>query len=214
MLTFAEEILLLALDDKKGTIKPLPSYSMRLALAGALLTELAFAGRIDTDLDSLTVISTEPTGDELLDEILQSLQKAETTEDTEYWLNKLAWGFEDLKEKTLQQLVDKGILKVEDCRILWVFAVRRYPIIDNQEVLEVRTRLRELILNKEIPDPRDAVLISLVQACDLFKEIFTREELEKVTPWIEKMANLDLIGREVNQCIQKIFRAIAASFSF
>ncbi|MFN2269031.1 MAG: hypothetical protein ABR533_12200, partial [Desulfonatronovibrio sp.] len=59
-------------------------------------------------------------------------------------------------------------------------------------------------------DPRDAVLISLVLACNLFDEIFTEEELEKVMPWITKMAKLDLIGREVNQSIQKIFQAIAA----
>jgi golgi phosphoprotein 3 len=211
MLTFAEEILLLALDDKKGAIKPLPSHSMRFALTGALLTELAFADRIDTDLDSLKVVSTEPLGEPLLDEILLRLQNSDSPRNTEYWLNEIAWNTEDLQQKTLNQLVKKGVLKVEDRKVLWVFARRCYPLIDDREVKEVRSRLRELILNKDIPDPRDAVLISLVLACNLFEEIFSPDEIEQVMPWITKMARLDLIGREVNQSIHKIFLAIASS---
>ena len=211
MLNFAEELLLLALDDRKGVIKPLPSHSMRFALTGALLMELAFAGRIDTDLDSLTVVNPEPTGEQLLDEILERLKNSDSPKNTEYWLNELAWNTDDLQKKTLQQLVDKGVLKVEDRRVLWVFARRCYPVMDDHEVKEVKTRLRELILKKDIPDPRDAVLISLVLACNLFREIFTEEELERVMPWITKLSKLDLIGREVNQSIHKIFLAISSS---
>ncbi len=211
MLTFAEELLLLALDDKKGVIKPLPCHSIRFALTGAILMDLALADRIDTDLDSLIVVNAEPVGNQLLDDVLKRLEKADTPKNTEYWLNDIAWNIEDLQEKTLQQLVDKGILKVEDRKVLWVFARRRYPLIDDREVKEVHARLRELILNQDIPDPRDAVLISLVLACNLFNEIFSEDELEKVMPWITKLAKLDLIGREVNQSIHKIFLAIASS---
>ncbi|MFP4084594.1 MAG: GOLPH3/VPS74 family protein [Desulfonatronovibrio sp.] len=211
MLTFAEELLLLALDDKKGVIKPLPCHSMRFALTGALLMELAMAGRIDTDLDSLQVINPEPTGNQLLDEFLERLKDSDSPRNTEYWLNELAWNTENLQDRTLQQLVHKGILKIEDRKILWVFARRCYPLIDDQEVKEVKTRLREVILSRDIPDPRDAVLISLIQSCNLFKEIFTQEELERVMPWITNLAKLDLIGREVNQSIHKIFLAMTSS---
>lgn len=184
---------------------------MRFALTGALLMELAFAGRIDTDLDSLTVVNSEPTGEQLLDELLERLKNSDSPKNTEYWLNELAWNTDDLQKKTLQQLVDKGVLKVEDRRVLWVFARRCYPLMDDHEVKEVKTRLRELILKKDIPGPRDAVLISLVLACNLFREIFTEEELERVMPWITKLSKLDLIGREVNQSINKIFMAISSS---
>lgn len=210
MLTFAEEILLLAVDDKNGTIKALPAHSLRFSLSGALLMELAMMNRIDTDLNKLIVVSTEPTGDQLLDEALKRLQESDSPKNTEYWLNELAWNMEKLKERVLQQLVEKKVLKVEDRKILWVFARRCYPLINDKEVKEVKARLREVILSRDIPDPRDAVLISLVLACNLFDEIFTEEELEKVMPWITKMAKIDLIGREVNQSIQKIFQAIAS----
>jgi hypothetical protein len=61
----------------------------------------------------------------------------------------------------LERLVDKGILRIEDKRILWVFAVRRYPLLDDREIREVRARLRDLIDSDAIPDPEDAVLIAL-----------------------------------------------------
>ncbi|MFO7727837.1 MAG: GPP34 family phosphoprotein [Desulfonatronovibrio sp.] len=211
MLTFAEELLLLALDDKKGVIKSLPCHSMRFALTGAMLMELAMDDRIDTDLDTLQVINPEPTGNQLLDEFLERLKNSEVPRNTEYWLSELAWNTENLQDRTLQQLVDKGILKLEDRKILWVFARRCYPLIDDREVKEVKTRLRELILSRDIPAPRDAVLISLVQSCNLFNEIFTEEELERVMPWITNLAKLDLIGREVNQSIHKIFLAMTSS---
>ncbi|WP_045214606.1 GOLPH3/VPS74 family protein [Desulfonatronovibrio magnus] len=210
MLTFAQEILLLALDDKKGTIKPLPFHSLRFALAGSLLMELAFCDRIDTDLDYLTVVNSEPTGSPLLDKVLARLQESDKPQSTEYWLDELAWNMENIKEKTLEELVQNNILKLENRKILWVFETRRYPLIDDEEVKEVRSRLREIIANKEVPSPRDAVLISLVHACNLFQEIFTPEELEKHLIWINKIAKLDLIGREVNQAISKIYETITS----
>ena len=47
MLTFVEEIVLLALDDKSGKFVDLPPLALDQALAGAALLELAFQNRID-----------------------------------------------------------------------------------------------------------------------------------------------------------------------
>jgi golgi phosphoprotein 3 len=211
MLTFAEEILLLALDDQKGTIKPLPAQAMKFALAGALLMELALADRIDTDLRTLKVVDAKPTDDALLDEVLNLLQTAKTDQSTQHWLNELAWQCQNMQEQVLQQLVDKGVLKIEDRKILWVFAMRRYPLMDDREVKEVRTRLRDLILGNDIPDPREGVLVGLVNACGLFDDIFTEDELARVRPRIAQLVKLDLIGREVNRSLNEISLAVAAS---
>lgn len=211
MLTFAEEILLLTLDDKKGTFKPLPAQALKFALAGALLMELAVNNRIDTDMQTLRVVDAQPTGDPLLDETLALLQTTRTDQPAGYWLGELAWRHRDLQERVLQRLVDKGVLKVVDRKVLWVFAARRYPLMDDREVKEVRARLRDLILGADIPDPREAVLVGLVNACGLFDGIFTEEELPRVRPRIAQLAKLDLIGREVNRSINEISLAVAAA---
>jgi len=77
VLRFAEEILLLALDENTGRLHALPERALEFALAGAVLMELAFMGRLDTDATQLIVSDTSPTGDAVLDEALKALPKSE-----------------------------------------------------------------------------------------------------------------------------------------
>jgi hypothetical protein len=80
-------------------------------------------------------------------------------------------------------------------------------------VREVRSRLRDLIESDAIPDPRDAVLVGLVHACNLFEDLFTEEELRRFAPRIRDLARLELIGREVNQAITKVSMILTESMS-
>ena len=91
--------------------------------------------------------------------------------------------------------------------------MRRYPLLDNHEVKEVKTRLRELILSKDIPDPREVVLITLGNACRLLDDLFTAEEYEQVRSRITTLARLDLIGQEMAKSIREIERTMAIAMS-
>jgi len=213
MLTFAEEILLLALNDQKGALKSLPHQTLKLALSGAFLLELALSGHIDTDLETLRVIRTTSTGNQLLDETLVRLQEPQSLHPASYWLKEIARNMPQMKERVLEALVENGVLKVENHKILWVLTIRRYPMVDGREVQEVRSRLRDLITGDTLPDPRDAVLVGLVHACYLFDDLFTEEELQLFAPRIENLARLELIGREVNQAIANASTIITESMS-
>lgn len=209
MLSFAEEIFLLALDDREGSLKPLPVSALEYALPGALLMELAFLDRIDIDLKCLQVVNAEPTGNALLDNVLRQVKSKSDYQATSYWLAFFAGQAKQIQELILAQLIAKGILKTEDKKILWVFKTRRYPMIDNREIKEVTARLRELILGDEIPDPREAVMVSLVDACRLFDDLFSEQEYERVQPRIKALAKLDLIGQEITKSIREIAQAMA-----
>ena len=213
LLSFAEEIYLLALDDQKGVLKPLPIGSLAHALAGAVLMELALDGRIDTDLTTLTVTSTAPTGDALLDETLTELQAECAPKPVSFWLQKLVRESKRLVARVQADLIRKNILKEENQRLLWVFAVRRYPMIDQREVKEVRTRLREMILSDTVPAPRDVVLLSLAHACRLLDDLFTPEEYAQAQSRIATLTSLDLIGRAVFHAIRQIERVLENSSS-
>jgi len=208
-LSFAEEFYLLALDDCKGVINLLPSSMLDYALAAALLMELALCDRIDTDLTTMKMISSTPTGNPLLDNALRDLHQNVGPHTTSFWLEQLAKRDGCIGERVLASLIRKGILKQENKRILWVFEVRRYPLIDDREIKEVRTRLRELILGDDIPDPRDVVLISLGNTCRLLDHLFTPEEFGRVQARIDALARLDLIGRATANAIHEIERDMA-----
>ena len=205
MLSFAEEIYLLALDDVTGKIT---SYSEEISLSytliGATLCELSMLNKIDTDLDNLYVIDDQPTGNIVLDEILTILNGNKSNLPVSYWLKILLSHESETEKLVLEQLVKKGILKRVDERIFWVFHTRRYPIVDNKKVKNVEERLRKIILSDEIPDPRDAILISLVYACNLFEEILSPKERKRSEKRIQSLAKLDLVGREVVDMIKEI----------
>ncbi len=210
-ITFAEELLLLAINDEKGSFVEMPSMALEYALAGAILMDLAFLNRIDTDLELLEVIDTTPTQDRVLDAVLSKLTNREKS--AKCWVQEIACNYENLKDVLLDRLVERGILKLEHHKILWVFSTRRYPMIDSSQETEVRTRIRHIILTDEIPDPRDVVIISLVQACDLVDEIFEPSERKQAYKRIVQISKMDLIGQAVNRSVKELSEMLTSTTS-
>lgn len=210
MLRFAEEVTLLLLNDDDGRFARISDSSFSYALAGGVLMDLALEDRIDTDLENLILIDSTPTGDSLLDETLAEIA-ADEGHDARYWVERTALRGSQLREDVLSRLVEKGILEQVDDRFMWVFKSRRYPTIDGEAQREVKLRIMGVLFSDEIPDPRDIVIINLADACGIFRSILSSEEVERVTPRIEQVKRLDLIGQAMTQAIQDIEMIIASS---
>ena len=67
-----------------------------------------------------------------------------------HWVNQTAAHAGDIQERSLARLVERGILRREDDRFMWVFHERRYPMIDNKAVQEVRLRIMRVLFSDEI----------------------------------------------------------------
>jgi len=213
MLTYAEELLLLALDDKKGTFVETPTMSLEYGLVGAILMELAIKKRIDADMKNLYLVDNTPTGDKLLDKTLEMVKESTQTKNTQYWIKTITNKFTNIKKYLLQRLIDKKILKKEKHKILWVFCKRCYPVIDNRKEEEVKTRIRKIVLEEEIPSPRDVVLISLINICNLTNQIFAKDEFEKAQKRIEEISKMDLIAQAVSSAFSEVQDIIAKAIS-
>ena len=114
MLRFADELLLLLIDDKRGDLIPIPQWPLACALAGALLMDLAQEGRIDTDPDHLSLLDARPLDDELLDPVLADIAQAETAQDARFWVAHFAAQGDDIRDKTLNSLTAQGILEADE----------------------------------------------------------------------------------------------------
>lgn len=210
MLRFAEEIILLLLNDGDGRFARVPKWSLDYALAGGVLMDLALENRIDTDLENLILIDDTPTRDSLLDPTLADIA-AGKKRNTTYWLEHVADRADGIRDEALGRLMNAGILEVEDDRFLWVFRSRRYPSVDGTAEREVKLRIMGVLFSDEIPTPRDVVIICLADACGIFKGLLSRHELDNVAPRIEQVRRLDLIGQALSKGIQDIEMSIAAS---
>ena len=209
MLRFAEELMLLILDDENGRFARVPDRLMRYALAGGVLMDLALENRIDTDLQNLILVDSTPVGDNLLDPTLADIAEADDTRDARFWVERTALRADTLREEALNRLVEKGILRREEDRFMWVFQSRRYPIIDNTAEREVKLRIMEVLFSDQIPDPRDVVIIGLAHACDIFNQILSARELARVSDRIDQVRKLDLIGQAMSQAITDIELSLA-----
>jgi hypothetical protein len=208
--TLLEEIILLTLDDNDGTFVPLAEYSLEIALGAAVLMDLALQDRIDTDLTRLMVTDDTPTGDDLLDTVLAEIKSSTESQYIAQWLERLSRDWESLRESALDRLVDRGILRKDQKRFLWVFGSRRYPVIDNKQQREAKLRIMAILLGDEVPDPRDIALVCAADACAILESIMSSRELRSVKTRIDQVIALDLIGQAMAQEIRKL-RALKIS---
>ncbi len=213
MLTFTEEITLLMLDDD-GRFLPIRGGAVEHILIGAVLMDLAFANRVDTDLESLVVIDATPTGNPLIDRTLERLASSDANLDTKGWVEALAREqAAGIRRQVVDKLVERGIIEVQDERFLWVFQSRRYPTIDGRVERGVKLRMEDVLLSDDMPDPRDIALVCLVDACDILTDIFSEREMERVRPRIEQLRKMDLIGRDVGTVIADIETTITMAMA-
>lgn len=63
----------------------------------------------------------------------------------------------------------------------------------------VKTRIAKQIFDYEIPDPRDAILISLINACDVFRFMFQLDE--ETEERIELICRTALIDRTIAEAV-------------
>ncbi len=211
-LTMPEEILLLLLDDETGRPHGLPGPAAALALAGALIMELALAGRIDTDLDALVVVRRDGLGDPLLDETLARIAAGAPDRTSRWWIQELARQGTVLRTTLLERLVAAGILRRVRNRILWVFADHSYPKTQGRDdTLAVRARLRGVLLDEELPEPRDAMMIGLVRAAGLVPFLLLEQEARQSAARIEHVSGLEEVSRSLAAAVRDAVAALMRS---
>ena len=216
MLLAAEEFLLFLLDEQNGTLLPMTERTEHLVLAGAVLMDLQLANRIDTDLDNLTPSDPTPLDDDVLDPTLADIVGAEETHDALYWVERTARRGPEIRERTIARLVSRGILREpgDDAFLSLtpkVAHARRYPSTNGAAPEHVRLRIMRVLFSDDIPDPADFVIISLVDACDVWRKLLTAEELVKARQRIEIISRLDLIGRAVATLVRMVRPAARAA---
>ena len=221
MLTFPEEVVLLLLDDEEGVFLPIGKNTLELALTGSVLMELAFADRLDTDLERLTIVDRAPIGVPLLDRVLERIAGDAETNDTKAWIETLS--MEEtaaIQEHALASLVGRGILRREEKRLfqetvkhLWVFRSPRYFMVDGKARHEIGARFTDVLFSDEIPDPRDIALVCLADACGILRVLYKANEIDRIAPRIEQLRKMDLIGREMAGAIADIERSVMQSMA-
>ena len=204
MLTLLEEVVLLAVDEESGELHSCRECWTEYALAAAVLFDMALAGKIDTDTEEIAIIDSAPTGNAIMDRLLEAMAERPELTSVQQWIEEFARRGEVFEGEALDALTGRGILRHEKTKRLWIIDVERFPLLDPQAQEFVRQRLRRAILTDEIPETRDIMLVSLAEACGLLNRIESAAALAERRERIQMLCGLETISRKVAAAIASL----------
>lgn len=165
-LTLPEQLLLLALEDQRGTLSWRAATFFEYALAGAILTELHFAGAVAmTPEGKVAAVPGAPEpASPVLAEALRMVAK-EAGLAVSAWVAALSF-VPELVHRMAEELVAKNVLEHHTGKVLLLFHRSTYPTCDLTPEKELVARLARAV-SGEATDARLEALLGLAWAADV-----------------------------------------------
>ena len=204
-----EEVMLLALQDKEGTIASNTMY--QFAIGAAILSDLLLSNHICIDGSKnklVSVVSDKQFEDPIINECLEKISTSKKKKPLKEWVTKFS-NLKDLKNRAARQLCKRNILKEDEDKVLIFFTRKIFPEINPIPEKQLIKRLRKAIFTatREI-DMSTIVLISLAHNTNLLKVVFDKKKLKERKDRIEKIINGDMAGAAAKEAIEAMQAAI------
>jgi hypothetical protein len=224
MLSLAEELLLLALLEKKEAVRVAASLSLPFGLAGAALVELVLFGHARV-VDGRVVLKEESifeegsalAGNELLREAAEKIRKADRPRRLDHWVSLLGMRGSRRSKGVVLSLIQKGILVEEGSLLRWGSPGCSGDQGSFSLKYRLKCRLRDAVFCEEKADPHSIALLGLVEACGMLDHVFTRDELIAARKSLKLLRKNERLGEPflslLSQVLSAVEVAVAASVS-
>lgn len=208
-LTLYEEVLLLALDDEKGTTAVESGHD--LGIGGAMLAELMLLDALRIGVDKKKLVDAVPRArvdDKLLAECLALVTAAKRRRSASDWVQKFA-GLKDLKNRVARGLVVKGVLTEDRDRVLGIFPRTIYPARNPGPERAMIVRLERAVLtDTDRVDERTLVIVAIARATDLLKKAIDKKLLKTRKARLKQLAEGQLAGAATAEAVQAVTTAV------
>lgn len=209
-----DQLTLLSLDDQTGNFTTdYTAYSY--SIAGAVLMELSLHNRIEIyHQNKILVKDTTPTGDALIDIYLDKIVQAKKEQPINEWLSSIADDIEAIKQKAITKLIEQKILIQKDEKVLWLFTVHKYPAQNHQPEDHLKLLLQTILDNDIAPQLNECMLLSLIDACQLYSEVFGKEKAKAYEQKVKRLINNGRLSNMMNQTVKEVHEAIQSTLFF
>ncbi|MEO1435669.1 MAG: GPP34 family phosphoprotein, partial [Bacteroidota bacterium] len=192
-------------DDKGHFLTT--SYLVHLGVISAALMDEVLTHRLHVNDGQLELIETpEDATDRILHKALTENPKAKELKKT---ITELADTGGEIKEKILQQLIDKNILRKEEGKVLWVFNTKKWQTENPMPEIRLKARLRHILIDGKTPTAKELMILQITEACGIIKAIFPNsKERRTASERLKTLKTDDPVTEELSKSIQKAIAAI------
>ena len=120
-------------------------------------------------------------------------------------------GSKKIARRIFRDLTDKGVMRSEDQRNVWVVPYEGNPRLNASAKYWLKSRLRSVVLAGEEPELRIVLLLSLLRGCRLLNLVFTRDERFEAGRQLGELVKGEMIGKSVAYVIKKIETAASSA---
>jgi hypothetical protein len=207
-LRLSEELLVVALNQKTGTIAPFKPMVFKYTLAAAVLQELFICQKLRLDGDLVKVINQEPPGDVILDKALKMIMDLHKDKKVQHWISKLGGKSKEFKKILVEGLVNKSVLRhLDEDEPPGVFSrkIVRFRIWHDRPLVKLHKLLHDILVYSKEPDNKSLRLIGLINACKLTRNIFNdKKDQETAAIRVQKLSDDDVFKKGVRSAVNTI----------
>ncbi|WP_375388763.1 GPP34 family phosphoprotein [uncultured Amnibacterium sp.] len=209
----AEDLLLLLLDDEKGTTPGL-WVAVRVPLGAAVLAELAIDDAVELEpresrwrTPKIRVTGATEQDDVLAAALQVVAQKPRTAVDL---VGRVGDG---LKDRLAERLAGQGLLERHDGTVLGLFPRTTWPAAASTHEAQVREGLRAVVVDGAAPDERTAALAGILQALDRLRPVLglSGAEARAAKKRVAELTKGDLATKAVRDAVEAAIVAVTTA---
>jgi len=208
-LNIIEKLILLSLDDEKGNLLS-SGPQFNTAIIGATLAELILLGKLRISEKRIKVSNTTSTNDKVLDYALAEIRKSKKDKKLSHWILSLASKAPKTIEIYEQKFIDNKILYRKDSKVLWFFDKTNFPAKDSTLENIFRQELNDIVFKNNIADLNNKILIGLIEASDLNKEIYGKKLSKETKRAIKDIYKSDELSLIIHDKVEEAYISMVA----
>ncbi|REE02157.1 GOLPH3/VPS74 family protein [Marinoscillum furvescens] len=203
-ISIAEGLYLIALDDEEGRLLAAAEKSIVPGLISAALLELHLLKKVAIKDNVIEVLDQTGTGNGILDNILKKVKSGVGLIDA---VENLAHTFKDIQEDLNELLVQRGILKKEATKLMWIPLSERMDNANYAFEAEIRKSLQAIVFKSAKPTNSFVILMSLIYDCNILDEVFRdKDELIDAVKVAKDIVNSPVVSEDVSKAL-KVLKA-------
>jgi len=201
-ISIAEGLYLIALDDEEGRLLAAAEKTITPGLISACILELHLQKKVELSDGVLEITDTTGTGNGILDNVLKKLKSGVSLIDT---VENLTHHFKDIQEDLNTLLIQRGILKKEATKLMWIPLSERMDNANYAFEQQIRDSMFNIVFKSAKPTPGFVVLMSLIYDCHILNEVFKdKDELIDAVKVAKDIVNSPVITEELSKALKTL----------